>query len=124
MQFQILAVLALARSVLAQEDVAREILITMGENGIAQYKPDSVTANVGDTIKFIGHGDHTVVSGPFGTPCEYNENSYFWSGYLDTANDENQTTVEFKVTTTEPIYFYCAVGKHCQNGMAGGINVP
>jgi hypothetical protein len=28
------------------------------------------------------------------------------------------------VTSSDAIYYYCSVQKHCQSGMVGGVNIP
>src|SRR4051794_34440040 len=48
---------------------AENILINAG-NGLATFAPDSIQANVGDTLEFHFFSNlHTVVQGDFDTPC-------------------------------------------------------
>jgi len=57
-----LALLAVAVS-------AKTIVITAGSGGLA-FSPDSVTADVGDTLEFHFVGSiHSAVSGDFSSPC-------------------------------------------------------
>jgi hypothetical protein len=45
----------------------------------------------------------------------------FWSGFMPTTA-EGQLTYTVAVKDTNPIWFYCSQGMHCQGGMVGVIN--
>jgi hypothetical protein len=55
---------------IAATAVAKTIVINAGQSGFT-FSPDSVTANVGDTLEFHFFGSiHTAVQGDFSTPCQ------------------------------------------------------
>lgn len=39
-----------------------------------------------------------------------------------TAESTTMPVFTIPINSTDPIWFYCATGKHCQNGMVGVIN--
>jgi len=45
----------------------------------------------------------------------------FYSGFMPT-DQMGQITYTIQVKDTNPVWFYCSQGKHCQNGMVGAIN--
>jgi hypothetical protein len=45
----------------------------------------------------------------------------FFSGFIPT-NAQGQLTFTLPVRDTNPIWFYCTQGMHCQAGMVGVIN--
>ncbi|PSS18529.1 hypothetical protein M430DRAFT_35038 [Amorphotheca resinae ATCC 22711] len=97
------------------------IPIAVGLHGALSFSPNSTSASVGDILEFRffnGSAPHSVVSGPFGTPCLPGSGGFF-SGYL-----EGNDTFSVTVTTTDPIWYYCSAHKHCQYGMVGVINPP
>jgi len=104
---------------------AKSIDIDVGENGGFKFSPNTVTAAVGDTLEFhfySGSGGHSVVSSSFDSPCVPGPGAFF-SGYIP-GNDSGDTTFVVDVTSTDPIWFYCSLQKHCQNGMVGVVNPP
>lgn len=115
-----LSLLALAAGV-----SAATISIDVGEGGSLKFDPDSVTAAVGDTLEFhfySGSGGHSVVSSSFSSPCQPETNSFF-SGYV-TGDGTGDMTFVTTVNSTDPIWFYCSLGFHCQSGMVGVVNPP
>jgi plastocyanin len=55
---------------IAATAVAKTIVINAGQSGFT-FSPDSVTANMGDTLEFHFFGSiHTAVQGDFSTPCQ------------------------------------------------------
>lgn len=104
---------------------AATISINVGEDGALKFDPDSVTANIGDLLEFhfySGTGGHSVVSSTFSTPCVPATDAFF-SGYI-TGNDSGDQTFVVAVNSTDPIWFYCSLGSHCQAGMVGVVNPP
>ncbi|KAK6353160.1 hypothetical protein TWF696_005148 [Orbilia brochopaga] len=100
-------------------------------SGKPVFMPAEVQANVGDLIQFQFHPmNHSVVQAAFADPCIPIQQSAagngvvgFYSGFMPVAMDSNtMPTFTFQVNNTNPIWFYCSQGKHCQNGMVGAIN--
>lgn len=61
------------------------IPIAVGLHGALSFSPNSTSASVGDILEFRffnGSAPHSVVSGPFGTPCLPGSGGFF-SGYLE-----------------------------------------
>jgi len=107
---------------------AATINITVGEGASLKFNPDSVTAAVGDVLEFHfypGSGAHSVVSGPFATPCQPANDSFF-SDYINVPRTDESGDMVFSTTvnSTGPIWFYCSLGSHCQEGMVGVVNPP
>jgi len=103
----------------------KSIDIDVGEDGDLKFDPDTSTAAVGDTLEFhfySGSGGHSVVSSSFDSPCVPNTGAFF-SGYIP-GDDSGDTAFVVNVTSTDPIWFYCSLKKHCQNGMVGVVNPP
>ncbi|TAQ90223.1 hypothetical protein B7494_g1491 [Chlorociboria aeruginascens] len=101
---------------------AASILIAVGQDGL-KFIPESVTAEVGDTLEFRFYpGDHSVVSSTFDEPCVPNSPAFF-SGYVP-GDPSGSVTFVTTVNTTDPIWFYCSLRKHCELGMVGVINPP
>ncbi|KAK6526454.1 hypothetical protein TWF694_005040 [Orbilia ellipsospora] len=93
--------------------------VSVGANGLT-FSPNSITANVGDTITFaFNGGNHTVTEAAFSNPCNPMTKGFF-SGFTGS----NSETFSIVVTSTDPIWFYCAQITHCQLGMVGAINPP
>ncbi|KUJ12599.1 uncharacterized protein LY89DRAFT_210729 [Mollisia scopiformis] len=119
--FRFLAnVLVLATAVIA---VVHDI--DVGKGASLSFAPDTLTAAVGDTLNFhfySGSGGHSVVSGPFSSPCEPATDAFF-SGYIkgDLVGD---MTFIVTINSTDPIWFYCSLEAHCMDGMVGVVNPP
>ncbi|RFU33056.1 hypothetical protein B7463_g3296, partial [Scytalidium lignicola] len=96
--------------------------ISVGATGLV-YTPDSVTANVGDVLRFRFFSTHNVAQGDFSNPCQPAASNPFYSGFI-TGNSTGENIYLLEVTTTDPIWYYCSVGKHCPAGMVGVINPP
>ncbi|KAH8656638.1 hypothetical protein BGZ60DRAFT_435006 [Tricladium varicosporioides] len=103
---------------------AAAISIAVGNGGLT-FSPSDVKAAVGDILQFHFYSSsqsHNVVSGTFESPCTPGTAPFF-SG-TQAGDAKGDTTFLVNVTSTDPIYFYCAVGKHCINGMVGVVNGP
>jgi plastocyanin len=89
------------------------------------FKPNNITANVGDVVRFNMLGKaHSVTQSQFPRPCIKN-------GTFDTQLQPNPGNVtglifeEFTVNVTTPLWFYCKQTdpvSHCGKGMVFGIN--
>lgn len=98
--------------------------VDVGESGLT-FSPQTLNPAVGDTVVFKLYPQHNVVSGSFSSPCLPSEggNASFFSGpFSNTDNGAKKFVVN--VTSTQPVYYYCAVQRHCQQGMVGGWNLP
>jgi len=119
MQFTTYTVLALAAAV-----SAKQIPVSVGDGALA-YSPNDFTADIGDEIVFSYFPkNHTVTQSSFAKPCVPLAGGFF-SGFVPTASGVAKTTFSIKVTTKDPIWFYCSqpVLSHCKAGMVGGINI-
>jgi len=107
-------------------------VVNVGKNGASgalAYSPDTVTAKVGDMVQFqfVG-GSHSVTQSTFDGPCVPVENNNasiagFYSGTMTASGSStNMATYSIMVNSTAPIWVYCAVATHCQNGMSMVIN--
>ncbi|KAG8734485.1 hypothetical protein FRC12_018514 [Ceratobasidium sp. 428] len=106
--------------------------VTVGAWGKLRYDPQYVHAKVGDYVKFEFHPkNHTVTESSFDEPCtplEGNEGEPvgFRTGFVPVP--EKQTshfpTRKFKVTDTQPHWFYCGQVGHCPAGMVFAVNPP
>ncbi|PIL36500.1 hypothetical protein GSI_00189 [Ganoderma sinense ZZ0214-1] len=109
---------------------AADFVVNVGNNGSGNglfFSPNSITANVSDTVTFVFNTNgtnHTVVQSLFAKPCEPAAGG-FASGYIpgSVTDPKNFTLV---VGDTKPIWFYCAqtTRTHCIAGMVGAINPP
>jgi len=100
-------------------------VIDVGKGGSLAFSPNSLTAAMGDMLEFhffSGSGGHSVVSSTFDSPCVPAPDAFF-SGYQK-ADSTGDTTFVVNVTSTDPIWFYCSLASHCQEGMAGVVNPP
>lgn len=75
--------------------------------------------------------NHSVAMANFAQPCvpvqqsdPSNAQNAFWSGYMPVTNaaDNGRLTYTVMIKDTNPVWYYCSQGKHCQDGMVGVIN--
>ncbi|EJD46046.1 hypothetical protein AURDEDRAFT_113763 [Auricularia subglabra TFB-10046 SS5] len=114
---------ALVSSLVASSAYAADILVTVGANGL-KFEPNQVTANAGDVITFEFHPkNHTLTQSTLANPCTPVAGGGD-SGYIPVAATE--TTFPTKKLTvpdsTTPLWFFCAQGNHCQQGMVFAVN--
>ena len=103
--------------------------IDVGKGGQVM-SPNDVTVPMGGIIEFhFYQGAHSVAQSAFDNPCvpinstASNGAEGFFSGPVSVSSGESNNV--FRVTSTgSPMWYYCATGKHCQNGMVGVINKP
>jgi plastocyanin len=110
--FNLSAFAALAAAATVSVDVS-------SSSGALTFSPNSVTANMGDTVLFTWQaGGHTVAQGQQSSACQP-QSSGFYSG-----TQAPPTTFSINVSSTDPIWYYCSTPGHCQAGMVGVINPP
>jgi hypothetical protein len=89
-------------------------------------------AQPGEFVQFQFHaGNHTVTQSTFDSPCQpvsmHSNLTGFHSGFLPAAASAAMgmiPTYTIQVNNTNPIWLYCAQGRHCENGMVMVINEP
>jgi plastocyanin len=122
-----LAVAALASSVFAQ-NVKVHVVKVSGTTNMLTFSPNKLTAAMGEMVQFqFGVGNHTVTQSTFDGPCVPISNKTgvagVHSGFMPVAaNAVNVPTYTIPITSTAPMWLYCAQGKHCQSGMVMVIN--
>ncbi|KAF7539696.1 hypothetical protein G7054_g1973 [Neopestalotiopsis clavispora] len=91
------------------------------------FVPNVVTAAVGDVVQFqFSNGNHTVTQSAQDVGCQPLQASVataIHSGHIPFV--DGQTTVgtfSMPVTSTDPMFLYCATGPHCQEGQVVVIN--
>jgi len=118
-----IALLALSASVVVGETLD----IDVGEDGNLAFDPPEFKAKAGDQLKFhfySASGPHDVVQGSMDEPgpCIPNGDP-FYSGLMK-GDSDGHSTFTVNVTSSNPIYFYCSIARHCQAGMVGVVNGP
>ncbi|GJN81313.1 extracellular serine-rich protein [Purpureocillium lilacinum] len=100
---------------------AKTIRIDVGSSG-KSFSPDTVTADKGDVLEFhFSKSKHSVVSGDYDKGCSPQSQGGFYSGMLQ-AKGNNPSIFQVTVESTDPTFFYCSAGSHCQGGMVGVAN--
>ena len=87
------------------------------------FVPNSVVAAVGDIVQFqFSNGNHTVTQSTADTACTPMEAGVH-SGHIPFEDGQTEVgTFNMPVTSTEPMFLYCATGPHCQEGQVMVIN--
>lgn len=96
------SILALGASALAQNVI--QVAVD------SRYDPETVTAAQGDIIQFNFNSQHSVAQSDFGSPCTGQEGGIY-SGPISEGG-----VFSVQVNSTDPIWIYCGVGRHCQGG--------
>ena len=91
------------------------------------FVPNSVTAAVGDVIQFqFSNGNHTVTQSAEDAACQPLQATVagaVHSGHIPyTAGQTTVGTFNMPVTSTDPMFLYCATGPHCQEGQVMIVN--
>ncbi|GKU10955.1 hypothetical protein FPOA_07011 [Fusarium poae] len=93
------------------------------------FVPNMIRAAVGDVIQFqFSNGNHTVTQSSEDSPCQplqATQSGVIHSGHIPFV--DGQTTVgtfNVPLTSTDPLWLYCATGPHCQRGQVMAINPP
>ncbi|KAI6783410.1 uncharacterized protein J7T54_004437 [Emericellopsis cladophorae] len=104
--------------------VARADTITITAKADNTFEPNNVQADEGDMVEFrFARGNHSVVTGLYEFPCApLDMGSGFFSGFVDTTDDEADKLFRVRINNTEPIAFYSSVDGQCADGMVGMIN--
>ncbi|KAJ4312622.1 hypothetical protein N0V94_007349 [Neodidymelliopsis sp. IMI 364377] len=87
------------------------------------FVPNSVVAAVGDIVQFqFSNGNHTVTQSTADTACTPMDAGVH-SGHIPFQDGQADVgTFNMPVTSTEPMFLYCATGPHCQEGQVMVIN--
>ncbi|KAK0705568.1 Cupredoxin [Lasiosphaeris hirsuta] len=128
MQFSTLVLAALTSLASAQ----RTTVITVANNGSLTYSPNNIRVNVGEFVQFqFRAGNHTVTQSTFDAPCQpismHSNLTGFHSGFQPAAASAAMgmiPTYTIQINNTNPLWLYCAQGRHCENGMVMVINEP
>lgn len=85
--------------------------------------PNSVVAAVGDVVQFqFSNGNHTVTQSTADAACKPMEAGVH-SGHIPFEDGQTEVgTFNMPVTSTEPMFLYCATGPHCQLGQVMVVN--
>jgi plastocyanin len=122
-----LAAAALASSVFAQKVKVHVVKVSATTNTLT-FTPNNLTAAVGEMVQFqFGVGNHTVTQSTFDAPCvpvgDVSNVTGIYSGFMPVAaNAQRVPTYTVPITSTTPMWLYCAQGRHCQSGMVMVIN--
>ncbi|KAJ4986457.1 serine-threonine rich protein [Stagonosporopsis vannaccii] len=98
--------------------------VATGMAPVLGYRPESITANVGDVVEFqFMQKNHTATQSTFAEPCKAMEGGKD-SGFMPNPEGKEGVTWNMTVETTEAIWMYCkqAQGEHCGKGMVFSIN--
>jgi len=114
------------------EAQTRVTVVRVAQNGSLTYTPNDIRVNVGEMVQFqFAAGNHTVTQSTFDQPCQpismHTNATGFHSGFVPAAASaaQNQMSIfTINVTNTNPMWIYCAQGRHCENGMVMVINAP
>jgi plastocyanin len=92
-----LAVVALAARVAADDHIIKiTAMADQTKTPPFYFKPNSVTAKVGDILEFhFMPANHSVAMGTFDDPCSPTANGFF-SGYVPVASGESVSPVDKK----------------------------
>ena len=87
------------------------------------FVPNSVVAAVGDIVQFqFSNGNHTVTQSTVDQACTPMDAGVH-SGHIPFKDGQTEVgTFNMPVTSTEPMFLYCATGPHCQLGQVMVIN--
>ncbi|CAO2654735.1 Nn.00g114680.m01.CDS01 [Neocucurbitaria sp. VM-36] len=87
------------------------------------FVPNSVVAAVGDVVQFqFSNGNHTVTQSTPDTACTPMDGGVH-SGHIPFVDGQTEVgTFNMPVTSTDPMFLYCATGPHCQEGQVMVIN--
>ncbi|KAI4108330.1 MAG: hypothetical protein LQ339_002231 [Xanthoria mediterranea] len=99
--------------------------------GALTFEPNNLQVPAGDMVQFHFYPkNHSVVQSTFDQPCEpINNNNAsvtgFFSGFMPVKPDAAmRPSYTIMVNNTNPIWYYCSQGDHCQKKMVGVINPP
>lgn len=128
---QLSTILATLMGSFAAAQTVHVVSVGSTEEGSAlTFSPNNVQASQGDMIQFqFRAGNHTVTQSSFDQPCMpismFTNNTGIYSGFQPVAASEAMgliPTYTVMVANTNPMWFYCSQGRHCQNGMVMVVN--
>ncbi|PVH93934.1 hypothetical protein DM02DRAFT_500847, partial [Periconia macrospinosa] len=87
------------------------------------FVPNTLNAAVGDIIQFqFSNGNHTVTQSTLEAPCTALAGGVH-SGHIPFVDGQTEVgTFNMPVTSTDPLFLFCATGPHCQEGQVMIIN--
>lgn len=87
------------------------------------FVPNSVVAAVGDILQFqFSNGNHTVTQSAADAACVPMSGGIH-SGHIPFEDGQTDVgTFNMPITSTSPMFLYCATGPHCQNGQVMVVN--
>jgi len=103
-------------------------VVTVGKDDQLVFDPPNVVVPVGSHVQFQFYPqNHSVVQADFAAPCVPIANvdkgvPGFFSGFMPAAVTKDTLVFDYKVTSADPVWFYCSQDTHCQGGMVGAIN--
>lgn len=117
------SVTAAALSMLAMQAQAKTVTVGVGKGGL-KFDPDNIKADKGDMIEFHFYPQqHNVVLGNKDKACTPATSGGFYSGTMKVdSGSTGKQVFQVMVNSTDPMYIYCGVAKHCENGMTAIIN--
>lgn len=100
----------------AASSVSGVHVVKVGQNGLT-FDPETLTVPVGETVEFhYWPKAHSVARSSFDRPCQPLNTTSFFSGPIQVASGMSPTVFSITVNDTNPIWYYCATGSHCQSG--------
>ncbi|KAF7534898.1 hypothetical protein G7054_g5852 [Neopestalotiopsis clavispora] len=129
MQFSTLALTALLGA-FASAQTVHVVSVSTANNNSLVFTPDNIQVPAGDMVQFqFRAGNHSVAQSTFDAPCspisQHTNQTGAFSGFMPVAASSSTgmiPTWTIMVANTNPMWFYCATGKHCQSGMVMVIN--
>ena len=87
------------------------------------FIPNTVNAAVGDVLQFqFSNGNHTVTQSTADAACQPMEGGVH-SGHIPFEDGQTDVgTFNVVVSSTDPMFLYCATGPHCQAGQVMVVN--
>ncbi|KAL8335711.1 hypothetical protein RB598_009751 [Gaeumannomyces tritici] len=105
----------------------KEWIVAVGRGGL-KFDPEVIPdAKGGDTVTYQFYArNHSVVASSFGEPCKPLAKDLIFSAFVPNESPDVPSTTSFTITIKDkkPLWFYCAQGNHCQQGMVHSINAP
>jgi len=102
----------------------QRFVVKVGDNNGLTFDPETITAKAGDTLAFqFLSKNHTATQSTFDNPCVAKPDGID-SGFLFVP-PEAPSVSEWSFTIvndTASMWFFCAQGRHCQNGMVFALN--
>ncbi|KAJ2896711.1 uncharacterized protein MKZ38_005281 [Zalerion maritima] len=103
--------------------LANKIIAVIVGGAQDYYIPNMVQADVGDVVQFqFSNGNHTVTQSEEASPCSPLTGGVH-SGHIPYVDNQTEVgTFNLPVTSTDPMFIYCATGPHCVEGQVMVIN--